>query len=60
MQRGYDVESMLRLLSGNCTYRETHNALLDALDELEIIRLLYDFVWKEFSIGTLSGVYGGM
>ncbi|MGM9590925.1 MAG: hypothetical protein ACI3V0_12275 [Faecousia sp.] len=40
MKRGYGVESMLRLLSGNCTYRETHNALFDALDELEIIRLL--------------------
>ena len=40
MKRGYGVESMLRLLSGNCTYRETHNALHDALDELEIVRLL--------------------
>ena len=40
MKRGYGVESMLRLLSGNCTYRETHNALFDALDELEIVRLL--------------------
>ena len=40
MKRGYGVESMLRMLSGNCTYRETHNALFDALDELEIVRLL--------------------
>ena len=40
MKRGYGVESMLRLLSGNCTYWETHNALFDALDELEIVRLL--------------------
>ena len=31
---------MLRLLSGNRTYFETHNALLDALDELQIMRLL--------------------
>jgi len=31
---------MLRLLSGNPGYRETHNALFDALDELEIMRLL--------------------
>ena len=31
---------MLRLLSGNRGYRETHNALFDALDELEILRLL--------------------
>ena len=40
MKRGYGVESMLRLLSGNCTYRETHNALFDALDELEIMLFL--------------------
>ena len=40
MKRGYGVESMLRLLSGNCAYRETHNGLLDALDEPEIVRLL--------------------
>ena len=36
MKRGYGVESMLRLLSGNCAYRETHNGLLDALDELKM------------------------
>lgn len=40
LKRGYGVESMLRLLSGNRTYRESHNALFDALDELEIMRLL--------------------
>lgn len=40
LKRGYGVEPMLRLLSGNCRYRETHNALFDALDELEIMRLL--------------------
>lgn len=40
LKRGYGVEAMLRLLSGNDTYRETHNALLDAIDELEILRLL--------------------
>lgn len=40
LKRGYGVEPMLRLLSGNCGYRETHNALFDALDELEIMRLL--------------------
>ena len=37
---GYGVEPMLRLLSGNDTYCETHNALFDAMDELEIMRLL--------------------
>ena len=40
LKRGYGVEAMLRLLSGKRTYTETHNAFHDALDELEIIRLL--------------------
>lgn len=40
LKRDYGVESMLRRLSGNSTYCETHNALYDALDELEIMRLL--------------------
>ena len=40
LKRGYGVEAMLRLLSGSGTYQETHNALFDAMDELEIVRLL--------------------
>ena len=40
LKRGYGVEPMLRLLSGNHRYRETHTALYDAMDELEIMRLL--------------------
>jgi len=40
LKRGYGVETMYRLLSGNYSYCETHNALLDAIDELEIIRML--------------------
>ncbi|MBR2423194.1 MAG: hypothetical protein IKB09_12740 [Oscillospiraceae bacterium] len=40
LKRGYGVEPMLRLLSGRHRYRETHNAVLDALDELSIMRLL--------------------
>ena len=40
LKRGFGVEPMLRLLSGKPCYRETHNALHDAIDELEIIRLL--------------------
>ena len=40
LKRGYGVEAMLRLLSNNRTYHESHNAFFDALDELEIIRLL--------------------
>ena len=40
LKRGYGVEPMLRLLSGKRRYHETHNAVLDALDELSIMRLL--------------------
>lgn len=40
LKRNYGVEPMLRMLSGNCGYEEIHNALYDAIDELEIMRLL--------------------
>lgn len=40
LKRGYGVESVYRMLSGNDHYREFHNALTDALDELEIMRML--------------------
>lgn len=40
LKRGYGVEPMLQLLRADKGYRETHNALFDALDELEIMRLL--------------------
>lgn len=40
LKRGYGVEAMLRLLSENHTYHESHNAFHDAIDELEIMRLL--------------------
>lgn len=40
LKRNYGVQSMFRLLSGDQTYRETHNALYDAMDELEIMKLL--------------------
>lgn len=40
LKRNYGVQPMLRMLSGDCTYCETHNALYDAMDELEIMRLL--------------------
>ena len=40
MKCGYGVEDVLRMLSRNKRYSETHNAVLDALDELEIMRLL--------------------
>ena len=49
LKRGYGVEPMLRLLSGNRTYHESHNAFYDALDELEIIRFL-GYQSKEYPI----------
>lgn len=40
LKRGYGVESIYRMLSGNSGYCEVHNALADAVDELEIMRML--------------------
>ncbi len=40
LKRGYGVESILQMLSGDCSYREVHNAICDAMDELTILRLL--------------------
>lgn len=40
LKRGYDVEKIYRMLSENYEYCESHNALGDAIDELEIMRLL--------------------
>ncbi|MCE5201178.1 MAG: hypothetical protein LLF78_01510 [Synergistaceae bacterium] len=40
LKRGYGVESVYRMLSGDYGYCEIHNALTDAIDELEIMRLL--------------------
>lgn len=40
LKSGYGVESIYRMLSKNQTYHELHNALTDAVDELEIMRLL--------------------
>lgn len=40
LKRGAGVEPTMRRLRGDPSYHETHNALLDALDELEIMRRL--------------------
>lgn len=40
MKWGYGVEDVLRMLSKDKRYCETHNAVSDAMDELEIMRLL--------------------
>jgi hypothetical protein len=40
LKSGYGVEKMVRMLSGNSDYYETHNAFYDALDELYIMQKL--------------------
>jgi hypothetical protein len=40
LKRGYGVQDIYRLLSEDLKYCEYHNALTDALDELEIMKLL--------------------
>jgi len=40
LKRGYGVEPILRMLSGEKWYSEKHNALQDAMDELRIVQLL--------------------
>lgn len=40
LKHGYDVETILRMLSKNTRYSETHNAAMDAEDELQIMQLL--------------------
>lgn len=40
LKKNFGVEAITRLLTKNPNSRETHNALLDAFDELEIMRLL--------------------
>jgi len=40
IKKGYGVEPIYRMLSGNSRYCETHNALTDAIDELKIIEML--------------------
>ena len=39
LKRGYGVENIIKML-GKENYMEIHNALTDAIDELEIVRLL--------------------
>lgn len=40
LKKGFGVEAMYHLLTENSSYRETHNALMDALDELVIMKFL--------------------
>lgn len=40
MKRGYSVEGIIRMIGSDKNYKEIHNAYLDAIDELSIIRML--------------------
>jgi hypothetical protein len=40
LKRDYGVESIYRMLSGNWRYKEYHNAMTDAIDELAIMKML--------------------
>ena len=53
LKRGYGVEDVLRMLRKSRKYRETHNAVLDAQDELEIIQLL-GYGLGEYEIARLG------
>lgn len=53
MKQGYGVENILKMLSKNSRYRETHNAVMDAEDELEIMRLL-GYEISQYDIALIS------
>ena len=40
LKTNYGVEPIMRMLSGEKNYREVHNAIYDAVDELRIVELL--------------------
>lgn len=52
LKRGYGVEDVLRMLSKRNRYRETHNAVIDAQDELEIMKLLGHGI-REYEIARI-------
>ncbi|MDR1136451.1 MAG: hypothetical protein LBL49_09820 [Clostridiales Family XIII bacterium] len=53
LKRGYGVESVYRMLSDDFTYCEMHNALTDAIDELEIMRLL-DHALDKYALARIG------
>lgn len=48
LKSGYGVQAIMRLLTGDDNYFETHNALKDSLDELKIMLLLGHHIEKYF------------
>lgn len=53
LKRRFGVEDVLKMLSKNKKYSEAHNAVLDAQDELEIMRLLGHKI-QEYEIAFIS------
>ena len=53
LKRGYGVEHILRMLRGDGQYRETHNAVTDAEDELQIMQLL-GYGISEYDIAVIQ------
>lgn len=49
LKKGYGVESMFKLVTGDTGYRETHNAIFDAIDELVIMQKL-DYKPSEYPV----------
>ncbi len=52
LKKNYGVEPIIRMLFGNTRYCETHNALQDAKDELDIMRMLCLPI-EEYEVGRL-------
>ncbi len=57
LKRNYGVEPMMRMLSGDYSYFETHNALSDALDELKIMQLL-GFTLDKYDCAVINSKKG--
>jgi hypothetical protein len=53
LKQGYGVEAILRMLGGDRRYQETHNAVLDAEDELKIMQLLGHEI-SQYDIALIS------
>lgn len=53
LKQGYGVESILKMLGKDRRYNETHNAVLDAEDELKIMQLLGHEIGK-YDVALIS------
>ena len=57
LKRNYGVESMIRMISGNTRYCEYHNAVMDAIDESNLMKMLglpYALYIRNASLNTPS------